>query len=51
VLGEKSILGKALFSITERSTFVIDEQGKLSHILEKVSPKEHLKSLLTVLND
>ena len=49
VLGEKSILGKTLFNITERSTFIIDEQGKLSHILEKVSPSKHLDDLLEAL--
>ena len=49
VLGEKSILGKTLFNITERSTFIIDEQGILTHILEKVSPSKHLDDLLDVL--
>ncbi len=49
VLGEKSILGKTLFNITERSTFIIDEKGKLSHILEKVSPSTHLDDLLEAL--
>ena len=49
VAGEKSVLGKALFSITERSTFIIDEDGKISHILEKVSPTKHLDDLLDAL--
>jgi len=49
VAGEKSVLGKTLFSITERSTFIIDEDGKISHILEKVSPANHLEKLLDVL--
>lgn len=50
VNGEKSILGKTLFSITERSTFIIDKQGNISHILEKVSPAKHLGALLDALS-
>ena len=49
VLSEKTILGKALFAITERSTFIIDEQSNLTHILEKVSPSAHLQQLLAIL--
>jgi peroxiredoxin Q/BCP len=29
----------------ERSTFVIDAEGKISAILEKVKPDEHLSQL------
>ena len=50
VLGEKSILGKTLFNITERSTFIINEQGTLTHILEKVNPNTHLDELLEIIN-
>ncbi|MGJ8657858.1 MAG: peroxiredoxin [Akkermansiaceae bacterium] len=51
VLGEKTILGKTLFAITERSTFIIDEQGKLSHILVKVNPSSHLDDVLASINN
>lgn len=50
VLGEKSILGKTLFSITERSTFIINEQGTLTHILEKVNPSTHVDQVLEIIN-
>ena len=33
----------------ERSTFVIDATGKISAVLEKVKPEEHLDQLLEVL--
>ncbi len=50
VLGEKSILGKTLFNITERSSFIIDKEGILTHILEKVNPNKHLDELLEIIN-
>ena len=45
---EKSMYGKTYMG-TERSTFVIDDQGNVEAILEKVSPKTHLEDLLAVL--
>lgn len=34
---------------TKRITFVIDEQGRIQNVFEKVSPTEHAEELLTVL--
>jgi len=45
---EKSIYGKTYLG-TERSTFIIGEDGKIDQILEKVSPKEHLALLTAAL--
>lgn len=45
---EKSFMGKKFMGI-ERSTFVIDEEGKIFTILEKVSPPKHLKLLREAL--
>jgi len=41
---EKSMYGKTYMG-TERSTFIIDPEGNLKAILEKVSPKIHLDLL------
>ncbi|MGB0991750.1 MAG: peroxiredoxin [Akkermansiaceae bacterium] len=46
---EKSMLGKKYMGI-ERSSFVIDEGGKVLAVLEKVKPGKHLGQLLDVLN-
>lgn len=45
---EKSMYGKKYMG-TERSTFVIDADGNLQTILEKVSPKKHLALLKEAL--
>ncbi len=45
---EKSMYGKTYLG-TERTTFIIGEDGKIDQILEKVSPKEHLALLTAVL--
>ena len=45
---EKSMYGKTYFG-TERTTFVIGEDGKVDQVLEKVSPKEHLALLTAAL--
>jgi thioredoxin-dependent peroxiredoxin len=45
---EKSMYGKTYMG-TERSTFVIDKDGKIAAILEKVKPDEHLDLVLEVL--
>ncbi len=46
---EKSMYGKFYFGV-ERSSFLIDEEGKLEAILEKVKPKEHLSQVLALLD-
>ncbi|OYV04883.1 MAG: peroxiredoxin [Verrucomicrobiales bacterium VVV1] len=48
VWGEKSMYGKTYLG-TERTTFIIGEDGKIDQILEKVSPKEHLALLTAAL--
>jgi len=45
---EKKMYGRT-FMGTERTTFVIDEEGKISAIFRKVKPGEHVDRLLEVL--
>jgi peroxiredoxin Q/BCP len=45
---EKSMYGKKYMGI-ERTTFVIDEQGKISHIFPKVKVSEHYDEVLEAL--
>lgn len=45
---EKSMMGKKFMGI-ERSTFVIDKDGRVKAVLEKVSPVSHTEKLLEVL--
>lgn len=48
VMKEKKLYGKVSIGI-ERSTFVIDEKGVLTHIYRGVKAKEHVGALLTDL--
>ena len=48
VIQEKSMYGKKYMGV-ERSTFVIDAQGKLSAIYRKVKPAEHTAEVLAAL--
>jgi peroxiredoxin Q/BCP len=45
---EKSMYGKKYMG-TERSTFVIDKDGRIASILEKVKPEQHLDAVLALL--
>src|ERR1044072_5348935 len=45
---EKSMYGKKYMGI-ERTTFIIDEQGKVSHIFPKVKVNEHYDEVLAAL--
>ncbi|MGC3989517.1 MAG: peroxiredoxin [Chthoniobacteraceae bacterium] len=45
---EKSMYGKKYLG-TERSTFVIDGEGRLKAVFRKVQPAEHVNQLLGVL--
>jgi peroxiredoxin Q/BCP len=45
---EKSMYGKKYMG-TERSTFVIDEKGRVAAIFRKVKPEEHVKILQDAL--
>jgi peroxiredoxin Q/BCP len=47
---EKSMYGKKYMGI-ERTTFVIDPQGKISHIFPKVKVAEHYDEVLEALNE
>jgi thioredoxin-dependent peroxiredoxin len=48
VWGEKSMYGRKYMGIL-RTTFVIDEAGRISHVFEKVKPKGHAAEVLAVL--
>jgi len=48
VLKEKNMYGKKVIGI-ERSTFIIDEQGKISKIFRKVKVDDHEAEVLDVL--
>lgn len=45
VYGEKTIFGKKINGI-HRTTFIIDEQGKIERIISKVNTKEHTEQIL-----
>ena len=45
---EKSMYGKKYMGI-ERTTFIIDEQGKISHIFPKVKVDEHYDEVIEAL--
>jgi peroxiredoxin Q/BCP len=45
---EKSMYGRTYWG-TQRSTFVIDENGVVAHVVEKVSPKTHDEEVLAKL--
>ncbi len=46
--GEKSMYGKTYMGVM-RSTFLFDEEGKLTHLIEKVKTKEHGEQILALL--
>src|ERR1044071_7979391 len=46
---EKNMYGRKMWGI-KRSTFIIDEQGRIRHIFSKVSPAEHSREVLDVLD-
>jgi thioredoxin-dependent peroxiredoxin len=45
---EKSMYGRTYWG-AQRSTFVIDENGVVTHVVEKVSPKTHDEEILAKL--
>ncbi len=47
--GEKKMYGKTYMGLL-RSTFVVDEEGMISHVVPKVKTKEHAEQLLEMLN-
>lgn len=48
VWGEKSMYGKKYFGAS-RSTFIVDADGVIAHVIEKVSPKTHDDEVLAAL--
>ncbi len=48
VWGEKKFMGR-VFDGIHRTTFVIDETGKVEHIINKVRAKEHAQQILEEL--
>ena len=46
---EKSMYGKKYMGV-QRATFVIDPEGRISHVLPKVSPKTHDDEVLAALS-
>jgi peroxiredoxin Q/BCP len=47
---EKSMYGKTFMGI-ERSTFLIDKDGKIAHIWRKVKVKEHVEAVQAALEE
>lgn len=50
VWGEKKFMGKVYDGII-RTTFIIDENGKVQHIIDKVKTKTHAEQINEILND
>ena len=47
---EKSMYGKKYMGV-QRATFIIDGEGKVAHVLPKVSPKTHDDQVLSALGE
>ena len=45
VYGEKKFMGRTYMGV-KRTTFLIDEKGKIKKIFEKVKPEEHAREVL-----
>ena len=50
VWGEKSMYGKTYMGV-QRTTFIIDPDGAIAHVIPKVSPKTHDESVLAALSE
>jgi peroxiredoxin Q/BCP len=46
--GEKKMYGKAYEGVL-RTTFIIDEGGKIQHVIDKVNTKDHTSQILELL--
>lgn len=46
--GEKSMYGKKYFGVL-RSTFIVNEEGRLTHIIDKVDTKAHAEQILKLI--
>ena len=50
VWAEKNMYGRKMWGI-RRSTFIIDERGRVSRVFDKVSPAEHSREVLAALDE
>jgi peroxiredoxin Q/BCP len=50
VWGEKKMYGKTYLGV-KRSTFIIDPEGKVAHVIPKASPKTHDEVVLEALGE
>ena len=50
VWGEKSMYGRTYWGVS-RSTFIVDEDGIVAHVIPKASPKTHDDEVLAALGD
>lgn len=50
IWGEKKMYGKTFFGAS-RSTFILDEQGIVRHVIPKASPDSHDEEVLTALQE
>lgn len=48
--GEKNMYGRKVWGI-RRSTFLIDEKGRITRVFPKVSPAEHSREVLAALDE
>lgn len=47
--GEKKMYGKTYMGVM-RSTFIINKEGEISHVIEKVKAKEHTQQILDAVS-
>ena len=50
VWGKKKFMGREYMGIS-RITYIIDEDGRIEHVIEKVKTMSHAKDILNLLND
>jgi len=50
VWGKKKFMGKEYMGIS-RITYIINEAGKIEHVIEKVKTISHAKDILNLLNN
>ena len=48
VWGKKKFMGKEYLGVL-RTTFIIDETGRIDHVFEDVKPSDHSKEILSLL--
>ena len=49
VWGERKLYGKTYMGV-ERSTFLIDPEGNVSHVMRRVKPDTHVERVLDALS-